>query len=96
MSFSVAIAGIVIQFVEYFGEMLFRSDLCVADAFANGRSAAVHERCAMYYYNSTAAESLIPVNKTYFVLSGTSLPNKSGLQHLLLTFEAIWCCLTTP
>ncbi|MFD1801097.1 ornithine decarboxylase SpeF [Mixta tenebrionis] len=67
------------QFVEYFGETLFRSDLCNADV-AMG-DLLIHEGapCAAQQH----AAKVFNADKTYFVLNGTSSSNKVVLNALL-------------
>ncbi|MCT4710774.1 ornithine decarboxylase SpeF [Enterobacteriaceae bacterium H11S18] len=67
------------QFVEYFGETLFRSDLCNADVSMG--DLLIHEGAP-----STAqqhAAKVFNADKTYFVLNGTSSSNKVVLNALL-------------
>ena len=67
------------QFVEYFGETLFRSDLCNADV-AMG-DLLIHEGapCSAQQH----AAKVFNADKTYFVLNGTSSSNKVVLNALL-------------
>lgn len=66
-------------FVDYFGENLFRSDLCNADVSMG--DLLIHEgvpRTAQQY-----AAKVFNADKTYFVLNGTSSANKVVLNALL-------------
>ncbi|EAP0943009.1 ornithine decarboxylase SpeF [Salmonella enterica] len=67
------------QFVEYFGETLFRSDLCNADVSMG--DLLIHEGapCAAQQH----AASVYNADKTYFVLNGTSSSNKVVLNAML-------------
>ncbi|MBW7982981.1 ornithine decarboxylase SpeF [Enterobacillus tribolii] len=67
------------QFFDYFGETLFRSDLCNADV-AMG-DLLIHEGapCAAQQH----AAKVFNADKTYFVLNGTSSSNKVVLNALL-------------
>ncbi|EAQ6129716.1 ornithine decarboxylase SpeF [Salmonella enterica] len=67
------------QFVKYFGETLFRSDLCNADVSMG--DLLIHEGapCAAQQH----AASVYNADKTYFVLNGTSSSNKVVLNALL-------------
>lgn len=67
------------QFVEYFGEMLFRSDLCNADV-AMG-DLLIHEGAPCIAQQHAA--KVFNADKTYFVLNGTSSSNKVVLNALL-------------
>ncbi|SQA96748.1 Ornithine decarboxylase, constitutive [Cedecea neteri] len=67
------------QFVNFFGETLFRSDLCNADVSMG--DLLIHEGAP-----STAqrhAAKIFNADKTYFVLNGTSSSNKVVLNALL-------------
>ena len=67
------------QFADFFGENVFRSDLCNADV-AMG-DLLIHEgvpRAAQM-----AAAKIYNADKTYFVLNGTSASNKVVLNALL-------------
>lgn len=67
------------QFVNFFGETLFRSDLCNADVSMG--DLLIHEGAP-----STAqqhAAKVFNADKTYFVLNGTSSSNKVVLNALL-------------
>ncbi|HEN3540111.1 TPA: ornithine decarboxylase SpeF [Yersinia enterocolitica] len=68
------------QFFDYFGETLFRSDLCNADVSMG--DLLIHEGapCAAQQH----AAKVFNADKTYFVLNGTSSSNKVAL-HALLT-----------
>ncbi len=67
------------QFVEYFGEILFRSDLCNADV-AMG-DLLIHEGAPCIAQQHAA--KVFNADKTYFVLNGTSSSNKVVLNALL-------------
>jgi len=67
------------QFVEYFGEALFRSDLCNADV-AMG-DLLIHEGAPCTAQQHAA--KVFNADKTYFVLNGTSSSNKVVLNALL-------------
>ncbi|ECI3593547.1 ornithine decarboxylase [Salmonella enterica subsp. enterica serovar Paratyphi A] len=64
------------QFVEYFGETLFRSDLCNADV-AMG-DLLIHEGAPCIAQQHAA--KVFNADKTYFVLNGTSSSNKVVLN----------------
>ena len=66
-------------FVEYFGESIFRSDLCNADVSMG--DLLIHEGapCAA----QKAAAKVYNADKTYFVLNGTSASNKVVLNAAL-------------
>ncbi len=74
--------------MEYFGEMLFRSDLCNADV-AMG-NLLIHEGAPCIAQQHAA--KVFNADKTYFVLNGTSSSNKVVLNALLTPGN--WCCLT--
>ncbi|WP_436876121.1 ornithine decarboxylase SpeF [Siccibacter turicensis] len=67
------------QFVDFFGETLFRADLCNADV-AMG-DLLIHEGapCSAQQH----AAKVFHADKTYFVLNGTSAANKVVLNALL-------------
>lgn len=67
------------QFVEFFGETLFRSDLCNADV-AMG-DLLIHEGAPCTAQQHAA--KVFNADKTYFVLNGTSSANKVVLNALL-------------
>lgn len=67
------------QFVDYFGETLFRSDLCNADV-AMG-DLLIHEGAPCTAQQHAA--KVFNADKTYFVLNGTSSSNKVVLNALL-------------
>ncbi|MEI9210986.1 ornithine decarboxylase, partial [Pseudomonas aeruginosa] len=67
------------QFVEYFGEALFRADLCNADV-AMG-DLLIHEGAPCIAQQHAA--KVFNADKTYFVLNGTSSSNKVVLNALL-------------
>ena len=66
-------------FYEFFGESVFRSDLCNADVSMG--DLLIHEGapCAA----QQAAAKIYNADKTYFVLNGTSASNKVVLNALL-------------
>lgn len=66
-------------FLEFFGERLFRSDLCNADVKLG--DLLIHEGPA--FYAQQHAARVYHADKTYFVLNGTSTANKIALQALL-------------
>lgn len=67
------------EFAEYFGENVFRADLCNADVSMG--DLLIHEGapCAA----QQAAAKVYNADKTYFVLNGTSSANKVVLNALL-------------
>ncbi|MDN6651105.1 MAG: ornithine decarboxylase, partial [Enterobacterales bacterium] len=67
------------QFFDYFGETLFRSDLCNADVSMG--DLLIHEGapCTAQMH----AAKVFNADKTYFVLNGTSSSNKVVLNALL-------------
>lgn len=67
------------QFVDFFGETLFRSDLCNADV-AMG-DLLIHEGAPCIAQQHAA--KVFNADKTYFVLNGTSSSNKVVLNALL-------------
>ncbi|AFJ48559.1 ornithine decarboxylase SpeF [Shimwellia blattae] len=67
------------QFFDYFGETLFRSDLCNADV-AMG-DLLIHEGAPCEAQQHAA--KVYNADKTYFVLNGTSSSNKVVLNALL-------------
>lgn len=67
------------QFVDFFGEALFRSDLCNADV-AMG-DLLIHEGAPCLAQRHAA--KVFNADKTYFVLNGTSSANKVVLNALL-------------
>lgn len=66
-------------FVEFFGDRLFRADLCNADVKLG--DLLIHEGPA--FYAQQHAAQVYHADKTYFVLNGTSTANKIALQALL-------------
>lgn len=66
-------------FFEYFGENLFRSDLCNADVALG--DLLIHEGPA--HQAEQAAASVMGADRTYFVLNGTSTSNKVVLTALV-------------
>ena len=67
------------QFVDFFGEALFRADLCNADV-AMG-DLLIHEGAPCIAQQHAA--KVFNADKTYFVLNGTSSANKVVLNALL-------------
>ncbi|WP_226572209.1 ornithine decarboxylase SpeF [Mangrovibacter yixingensis] len=67
------------QFVEFFGETLFRADLCNADV-AMG-DLLIHEGAPCLAQQHAA--KVFNADKTYFVLNGTSASNKVVLNAVL-------------
>nr|WP_318384960.1 ornithine decarboxylase SpeF [uncultured Enterobacter sp.] len=67
------------QFVDFFGETLFRADLCNADV-AMG-DLLIHEGAPCLAQQHAA--KVFNADKTYFVLNGTSSANKVVLNALL-------------
>ncbi len=67
------------QFVDFFGETLFRADLCNADV-AMG-DLLIHEGAPCIAQQHAA--KVFNADKTYFVLNGTSSANKVVLNALL-------------
>ncbi|OBU13599.1 ornithine decarboxylase [Morganella psychrotolerans] len=67
------------QFTDYFGDTIFRSDLCNADVALG--DLLIHEgaACAAQQHAATVFNA----DKTYFVLNGTSSSNKVVLNALL-------------
>lgn len=68
-----------IQFFNYFGETLFRSDLCNADIFMG--DLLIHEGAPCDAQKNAA--KVFNADKTYFVLNGTSSSNRVVLNALL-------------
>ncbi|KFK62035.1 hypothetical protein JS84_24145 [Vibrio vulnificus] len=60
------------QFYDFFGENLFRSDLCNADVDLG--DLLIHEGSA--HQAQAHAAKVFNSDKTYFVLNGTSASNK--------------------
>ncbi|WP_419836284.1 ornithine decarboxylase [Xenorhabdus littoralis] len=67
------------QFFNYFGETLFRSDLCNADIFMG--DLLIHEGAPCDAQKNAAR--IFNADKTYFVLNGTSSSNRVVLNALL-------------
>ncbi|WP_092508472.1 ornithine decarboxylase [Xenorhabdus mauleonii] len=67
------------QFFNHFGETLFRSDLCNADAFMG--DLLIHEGVPCDAQKNAA--KVFNADKTYFVLNGTSSSNRVVLNALL-------------
>ncbi|MBA7932661.1 ornithine decarboxylase SpeF [Klebsiella sp. RHBSTW-00215] len=67
------------QFFDWFGETLFRSDLCNADVALG--DLLIHEGAACAAQQHAA--KVFNADKTYFVLNGTSSSNKVVLNALL-------------
>lgn len=72
-------------FWEFFGDRLFRSDLCNADVKLG--DLLIHEGPA--FYAQQHAARVYHADKTYFVLNGTSTANKIALQALLTPGDLI-------
>ena len=66
-------------FYEFFGENLFRADICNADVKLG--DLLIHEGCA--YAAQQHAAHVFNADKTYFVLNGTSTANKVVTSALL-------------
>ncbi|TBM15760.1 ornithine decarboxylase SpeF [Hafnia paralvei] len=73
------------QFFDYFGETLFRSDLCNADVSMG--DLLIHEGapCTAQMH----AAKVFNADKTYFVLNGTSSSNKVVLNALLASGDLV-------
>ena len=71
--------------MEFFGDRLFRSDLCNADVKLG--DLLIHEGPA--FYAQQHAARVYHADKTYFVLNGTSTANKIALQALLTPGDLI-------
>jgi ornithine decarboxylase len=67
------------RFVEFFGENLFRADLCNADVKMG--DLLIHEGAP--YDAEQHAARVFNADRTYFVLNGTSSSNKVALNALL-------------
>ena len=67
------------SFVDFFGENLFRADLCNADVKLG--DLLIHEGPA--YDAEKFAAKVFNADKTYFVLNGTSASNKIALSAIL-------------
>ena len=67
------------SFVDFFGENLFRADLCNADAKLG--DLLIHEGPA--YDAEKFAAKVFNADKTYFVLNGTSTSNKIALNAIV-------------
>ena len=67
------------SFVDFFGENIFRSDLCNADVKLG--DLLIHEGPA--YDSEKFAAKVFNADKTYFVLNGTSASNKIVLNALV-------------
>lgn len=67
------------EFYNFFGEHVFRSDLCNADVMMG--DLLIHEGAP--YEAQNAAAKAYNADKTYFVLNGTSSANKVVLNALL-------------
>ncbi|POC80643.1 ornithine decarboxylase, partial [Vibrio vulnificus] len=67
------------QFFDFYGETLFRSDMCNADVKLG--DLLIHEGapCAAQQH----AAKVFNADKTYFVLNGTSASNKVATNALL-------------
>ena len=67
------------SFVDFFGENLFRADLCNADAKLG--DLLIHEGPA--YDSEKFASKVFNSDKTYFVLNGTSTSNKIAINAIV-------------
>ena len=67
------------QFTDYFGDALFRADLCNADTALG--DLLIHEGAALAAQQHAA--NVFHADKTWFVLNGTSSSNKVVLNALL-------------
>ena len=67
------------EFANFFGETIFRADLCNADVDMG--DLLIHEGAA--YAAEAHAAKVFNADKTYFVLNGTSTSNKVVLSALL-------------
>ena len=67
------------SFVDFFGENLFRADLCNADTKLG--DLLIHEGPA--YDSEKFAAQVFNADKTYFVLNGTSTSNKIALNAIV-------------
>ncbi|HBZ7952144.1 TPA: ornithine decarboxylase, partial [Klebsiella pneumoniae] len=67
------------QFTDYFGDALFRADLCNADTALG--DLLIHEGAALAAQQHAA--KVFHADKTWFVLNGTSSSNKVVLNALL-------------
>jgi ornithine decarboxylase len=73
------------RLVEFFGENVFRADLCNADVSMG--DLLIHEGAP--YDAETHAAEVYNSDKTYFVLNGTSASNKVALGALLTPGDAV-------
>jgi ornithine decarboxylase len=73
------------QLVEFFGENLFRADLCNADV--NLGDLLIHEGAALAAEKHAA--TVFHSDETYFVLNGTSASNKVALGALLTPGDVV-------
>ena len=67
------------SFVDFFGENLFRADLCTSDGKLG--DLLIHEGPA--YDAEKFAAKVFNVDKTYFVLNGTSTSNKIAINAIV-------------
>ena len=67
------------SFVDFFGENLFRADLCNADVKLG--DLLIHEGPA--YDSEKFAAKVFNADKTYFVLNGTSTSNKIAINAIV-------------
>ena len=67
------------SFVDFFGENLFRADLCNADVKLG--DLLIHEGPA--YDSEKFAAKVFNADKTYFVLNGTSTSNKIAINAII-------------
>jgi ornithine decarboxylase len=73
------------EFAEYFGENLFRADLCNADVSMG--DLLIHQGAALEAQKRAA--KVFHADKTYFVLNGTSSSNKVVLNALLAPIDLV-------
>ena len=73
------------RLVEFFGENLFRADLCNADVSMG--DLLIHEGAP--YDAETHAATVFNSDKTYFVLNGTSASNKVAIGALLTPGDVV-------
>ena len=74
------------QFYDFFGENVFRADMCNADVKLG--DLLIHEGAPCIAQQHAA--KVFNADKTYFVLNGTSSSNKVVLNALLTPGEAQW------
>lgn len=76
------------QFYDFFGENVFRADMCNADVKLG--DLLIHEGSAKHAQKFAA--KVFNADKTYFVLNGTSAANKVVTNALLTRGD--WYCST--